>query len=235
MKTVERVSFLVILVLFSVAAKCQSVFKAGSGSTYIEFHVGPNGNVTYLQTGTSGVVINGNEGYVICVNTGAAYYDLGGYGDSGNWQAAVVSQPHGPNTFPLSITRTTADGVYTLTQTYAWGNSKTGAKISMVVQSDNGNQYDLVRYAEFSQPNGWAAQSSITAYAWVNGAIGLLMAPSSVNRVRSGLGQAGISPGPCTGGVGVPSPYQGQADTMLGWTLDGRKTNTATLVYSPLR
>jgi hypothetical protein len=91
--------------------------------------------------------LSGNEhianpirsGYQVCYSTGAGgpfftSFDLG-TSESG-WNASVItSQPNGPNTFPLEITRTTADGRVRLTRRFT-GNS-------FVAPVPAGNSLDL--------------------------------------------------------------------------------------------
>ena len=77
--------------------QCQSTFQFGSESTYMQWCTSPNGNISKIQT-TAGwdQIYFGAEGYGICdVPTGQAYYDWGRYGDSGNWGAAIITQPNG--------------------------------------------------------------------------------------------------------------------------------------------
>src|SRR5215469_17176886 len=79
------------------------------------FCVTVNGNVGnfYYPAGYSQIY---TDGYGIC-DSGYSYYDIG-TNNSGNWQASTIIEPGGPNTLPLTIKRTTSDGVWTLTQIF---------------------------------------------------------------------------------------------------------------------
>jgi hypothetical protein len=60
------------------------------------------------------------EGYAICDHTlGLRYWDLGDYSPKGTFSAPTITQPNGPNTLPLTITRNTWDSIYTLKQTFS--------------------------------------------------------------------------------------------------------------------
>ena len=101
---------------------CQSTFTSGSVSTLLKFCVTVNGNITQLESPQNIEFISHGgfaEGYGVCDSTaGKAYFDYA-TNDTGNWNAPVRTQPGGANTFPLKIVRTTADGIWTLTQNFS--------------------------------------------------------------------------------------------------------------------
>jgi hypothetical protein len=84
----------------------------GSGAARIDVCVSSHGNVSSFQIGGGPDHIN-SEGYVICSHAS----DQGTAGETG-FGAATISQPNGPNTFPLTITRSTTDGAFRLAQSY---------------------------------------------------------------------------------------------------------------------
>ena len=102
---------------------CASTFTSGSGQTFLKFCVTVNGNITQLESPSGTEFIREGsfaEGYGVCdVNANKQYYDYADGGDSGNWGAPVITQPGGANTFPLTIKRTTTDGLFTLTQLFS--------------------------------------------------------------------------------------------------------------------
>src|SRR5690349_7334852 len=82
------------------------------GQALPSFCVSANGNIEtfYYPNSVSQIY---TDGYGVCDFTGSStvsYYDVG-EADSGNWQNSVITEPNGANTFPLTIKRTTSDGV----------------------------------------------------------------------------------------------------------------------------
>ncbi len=140
-------------------SNCQSTFTSGTNLTYFQFCTTINGNVTEFQT-PAGVehIREGSydEGYGICdFDTLNRYYDFADGGDSGNWLASVISQPGGPSTFPLKITRTTSDGVFTLTQSFTRTTTVPTVNITMTLKNQTAvsKDYALVRYADIDANN----------------------------------------------------------------------------------
>ena len=138
---------------------CQSTFTSGSNWTYFQFCTTVNGNITEFQS-PAGVehIREGvyGEGYGICdFDTLTRYYDYADYGDSGNWLPSVITQPGGPGTFPLKITRTTSDGVFTLTQTFTRTTNVPTVNFTMALKNQTAvaKDYALVRYADIDANN----------------------------------------------------------------------------------
>lgn len=105
---------------------CFSTHTFGTGVTGFDFCISNHGNIVQFacpegdeHIRVKHVLLGGNplfrprEGYILCAS-GGPYFDIG-FGESG-WQAPVITQPNGPNTFPLTICRTTTDGNWTLCQ-----------------------------------------------------------------------------------------------------------------------
>lgn len=111
----------------------QSCFQSGSGATFFRPCVSVHGNVYSIQapSGVEHINIGGVfEGYGICSNTGYVY-DAGAT-ESG-FGAQTISQPNGPNTFPLSIVR--SGGGWRVTQTYARDATQREFNITMAVKN----------------------------------------------------------------------------------------------------
>ena len=121
---------------------CQSTFMSGTpGPSYMKFCTTQNGNVAQFQSPDSSFnqLYQGGEGYGVCDLTNNAdvrYYDWGSYGNSG-WQDATLTQPKGPNTFPLTITRTTSDGVFTLKQAFSRNTTTPAIKVKMTLTNNS--------------------------------------------------------------------------------------------------
>lgn len=102
----------------------QSCFTNGSGQRFMQVCVSSDGNIVRFESPANsehialGTIL---EGYQLCDNffTGKPVlhgYDLG-FGESG-FGTSNITQPNGPDTFPLTIRRTTTDGIYRLIQTF---------------------------------------------------------------------------------------------------------------------
>lgn len=104
---------------------CDTALSSGSGANFMKICISNDGNVVgfqspsgfeHIRVGTIG------EGYAVCTTIGGEIatnhgYDVG-FAESG-WGPPTVLQPSGPNTLPLTITRTTTDNIFTLKQTFA--------------------------------------------------------------------------------------------------------------------
>ena len=118
------------------------IFSCGSDFTAFEFRVSSHGNVNALIGPAPALPnhINGSlTGYQVCYATGAGgpfftSFDEGAV-ESGWLSGVAVSQPNGPGTFPLEITRNTADGRVRITRRFT-GNS-------FVAPVPTGNALDL--------------------------------------------------------------------------------------------
>lgn len=128
---------------------CSFTFTSGANNTFLQYCVTANGNIVQLETplGHPQVSSDGGEGYGVCdQNTGVAYYDYAGNGDSGNWgPATVVSH----NATSVKIARTTSDGLWTLTQTITQVGGTSSVKIAMALKNNSATLKSalLMRYA----------------------------------------------------------------------------------------
>ena len=104
----------------AATSTCAFTFTSGAGDSFLQSCVTVNGNVAQFETPAGhehirhGVV---GEGYGVCdTNTNTEYFDYSFFGDSPNWRAPVTGTPTATS---VKITRTTIDGLWTLTQTFA--------------------------------------------------------------------------------------------------------------------
>jgi hypothetical protein len=113
----------------------QSCFASnGTTQASVRFCVTKGGNVTVEQP-TNNFLLAGAEGYTLCdVTAGTVAYDEkyagGGFGDP------TIAQPNGPNSFPLTITRFTAN--FKLTQTFARDAKERDFTITMALKNNTG-------------------------------------------------------------------------------------------------
>ena len=108
------------------------------------FCVTQNGNIEqfFFPAGFSQIF---TDGYGICdfTTNETSYYDDGDQ-DSGNWQNPIVSEPNGANTFPLTITRNSADGIWTIKQVFS--RNTMDAYVKVVITWTNNTTVGRVAY-----------------------------------------------------------------------------------------
>jgi hypothetical protein len=129
---------------------CSFTFTSGTNLTGLVYCVTANGNIPELQSplGQPLVSFNRAEGYGVCdTDSGVAYSDYGGAGDSGNWNPAAVGSHSATS---VKITRTTSDGIWTLTQTITQVASASSVKVVMVLKNNTAMPRGafLVRFAD---------------------------------------------------------------------------------------
>jgi hypothetical protein len=229
---------------------CQSTYSSGIGLTFMQFCVTENGNITNFVAPSGFSQLFPGEGYGICDATSSfvAYYDEAIYGDSGNWLTSVITQPGGPNTFPLTITRTTSDGVWTLTQSFT---RNTTERLVKVVQSLKNNtaitrSAYFTRYADVdadgSAGNDYFDNStfSVWGYEWFSGGGGtnhglLLSATPSVFSLSGYVAKTGGS-NPCSANLNGSSPAQIDGALLYYWfaTFPAHGSKKFTFEYRPI-
>jgi len=135
----------------AATSTCSYNFTSGTNNTFLKYCVTVNGNISQLMTPFNRehiAVGSAGEGYGVCDNTGAvAYFDYADYGDSGNWGApTLVSQ----TVTSVKITRTTGDGVWTLTQTITQTASTQSVRVIMALKNNTAvpRSFFLMRFAD---------------------------------------------------------------------------------------
>jgi hypothetical protein len=137
----------------SGTSTCTYTFTSNGSATvkYLQYCVTVNGNIVefqspkgaeFIRVGTFG------EGYGICdISAGISYSDYADYGDSGNWKAPVLVSK---NATDVKIARTTADGIWTLTQTITRVTPTATVKVAMALKNNTATSRDvnLVRWAD---------------------------------------------------------------------------------------
>ena len=200
------------------SVQCQSTFSSGSGATYMQFCTSANGNISKIETpGGWDQLSFGGEGYAICdVPTGQAYYDWGSFGDSENWGSAAITQPNGPNTLPLKVTRSTSDGLYTLTQAFSRNTTTPSVKVSITLKNNSGlkRRSYLARFADIDadgKTTGLFGLTEFSAWGSQENGHGLIARNSySVSHVVTGFQD------PCNPNF-LSTPYQGDGASYLMW------------------
>ena len=95
----------------------------------------------HLRAGGSG------EGYAVCSSAGVHGFDAGvaeaGFGPP------TISQPGGPGTFPLTITRPTLDGIFQFTQTFSRDSSQLELLLSMTLKNLSSVAQSSIKLARY--------------------------------------------------------------------------------------
>jgi hypothetical protein len=134
-----------------VSTSCAFNFTSGTGNKFLQYCVTKNGNIAQFQSPSGVQYISTSpvgEGYAFCdFDTSTQYYDYAGFGDSGNWQAPVTVSS---TATAVKITRTTSNGVYTLTQTITQNAGNALAQVSMSIKNNSSGSHHvgLLRWAD---------------------------------------------------------------------------------------
>jgi hypothetical protein len=118
-----------------VAPQC---FESGSGRYFMKLCISERGNINLFESPLGQTNINGREGYVVCADHDdhAIAFDAG-VAEAG-WSGSSVTQPNGPGTFPLVVTRISSDGRIQLKQTITRNVADRGVDIKMDVKNTSG-------------------------------------------------------------------------------------------------
>jgi hypothetical protein len=120
-----------------------SCHTSGSGATAMNLCVSQHGNLVKFEA-PAGVDHIGplnafKDGYAICTGNLPTIpnvshgYDTGGF--EAGFGAATIIQPNGPNTLPLTITRDTTNGIFSLTQKFSRDPNEQDWTITMTLKN----------------------------------------------------------------------------------------------------
>ena len=133
--------------------------NSGAGATLIHYCITPNGTVSSFRTGLSsesiaiGVTV---EGYVVCSTGGSNAFDIthGASGFGAPIQTAVN---------PLTISRTTTDGRFNLSQQFFTDTQNGGVRIQMTLKNLTGATITGVKLARVGDidANGFVTNAGI--------------------------------------------------------------------------
>jgi hypothetical protein len=224
---------------------CQSTFTSGNGNSYLKFCVTQNGNIATLESPSSfNQFYGGAEGYGICNTTPEinGYSDWGRYGDTGNWADPTITQPNGPDTFPLTITRTTADGVWTLKQVFSRDTKTPAAKITMTLRNNSliDRATRFVRFADIdadgvSGGNVFDADLS-SSWGYRSYSHGVMMRAKSVPNFSGGAVVSATAQDVCDLDLQQTSPYVGDGASAYTWVyypFPAQSSQTMSIEYRP--
>lgn len=190
-------SVVVLVLLLTIAVPsyadndCFTQLASGAGSTLMRVCISQHGNLSKFESPAGfdqiGIGNVWRDGYSICTGNLPDFpnvpegYDAGG--NEAGFGLPTIDQPNGANTLPLTITRTTNDGVYELKQSYAQDVTKRDIAITMkITRKSNadcgGNGCPPVRLARYFEGDVDNNQSSGARFAanadsvweWINAA-----------------------------------------------------------------
>jgi hypothetical protein len=118
-----------------LSTACFSTHASGSGNTLMRICLSNHGNLVRFESpvgvhhmGTDGI----GDGYALCYNNGTHVFGYdAGFAEDG-FDPPTISQPNGPNTFPLTITRDTF-GMFRFKQTFDWDTTEKDVTITMTL------------------------------------------------------------------------------------------------------
>lgn len=130
---------------------CSSTYTSGFEDSFFQWCLTGNGNIAQWKAPVEHIRVGSVlEGYQVCdVTPNVAYFDYAQF-ESGNWKTAILMQPNGPNTFPVTVKRTTADGNFTLTQKFAQDIAKRIVTITMIIKNNTTvhHEVNVYRFAD---------------------------------------------------------------------------------------
>lgn len=171
----------------NAAASSKKAARPETTSCYATFNtalpnfcVTENGNIEnfYYPAGYSQIY---TDGYGVCDYTSGSpvsYLDIA-VTATGNWQASAVKEPGGANTFPLTITRTSSDGIWTITQVFSRSTADAYVKVEITLKNNTAVARTLLltRYVDIDADgnpatnyfdgdinSGWGYQSAAASY-----------------------------------------------------------------------
>ncbi len=254
---VSAVGVAAVVALWAVTAtadtECFSTHTSGAGETYFAFCISEHGNVVQLESPEGfehlavGVI---GEGYVLCSFEAFHGYDAG-FAELG-LLAPTISQPNGPNTFPLTITRDTSDGKLRLRQTFSRDNSEKDLRVTMTVTNRTAlriRAVNLHRYFDGDIDGGGTnnryATTPDSVWGWKDGADhhGLMLTALTFSTYHFAVMEryanwdptAGGSASSCApntiGDFTVPGNFVGRVGYVLG-DLAAGQSKTVSVLYS---
>jgi hypothetical protein len=241
----------------STCPVCQSTLTSGSTANYMQACVLQNGNIVAFRSPAAVEDLQAGvaEGYAICDTSvgGSEYYDFGGFGDSTAWSNSVITQPGGANTLPLTVTRGTADGLWTLTQTFSRNTGTPSITVAMKLTNNSISSRSpiLLRYSDidahstttnrfdYTQNSAWGYVAPICVGLTCAGDFGLALATVPTTVIHEAYVQdVPTAPNACSTGTNVAqTPFSGDGSVFLQFSFQNIPKNgskTVSIIYRPL-
>jgi hypothetical protein len=126
---------------------CLDTFESGRAEELIRICISKHGNLVRFESPAGFEHIRNGlyyEGYVLCSDAGTTLNGWDNGQNGGRFDDGTVSQPGGPGTLPIIVTRNTLDGLFQLTQTFTWDPANNQVFIEMQVENVSGaKQFDV--------------------------------------------------------------------------------------------
>jgi len=151
----------------------------------------------------------------------------------------VVTQPNGPNTFPLTIKRTTSDGKYTLTQKFSQVPADFTIKIATTLKNNTtASPFIYVyRYADLDIDNAaassidWFDQGAHAAWGYLPYADGVMLLTGTPALFHS-ANATQLVPAHCDfPSAGTPAHIDGGVYLLHGFTAAPKSSTKFTVIY----
>jgi hypothetical protein len=234
----------------TASATCSFSYSSGPLTTFTRYCLSANGNIVQLDSPSGFEYINnGNlmEGYGLCDFTpNVSYYDYASI-DSGNWGSTTVTTP---NATTKVFVRTTADGIWQLTQTItqikATASSTGSVKITMALKNLSNiarNNLTLLRVANVNAgpvaTNNEFVSSFNSAFGQEPGASwGLGLTTNTFTFAHNGIVMnVPTGPDPChyvTNVVNTSFVGDGSIGHVYNVSVPKGGTKTVTITYKPI-
>jgi hypothetical protein len=119
----------------STSCPAAQTFTFGSGPSKFAFCISNHGNIQNLEFPATFKHISLREGYAVCSANDTVVHGFDSGTAEDGWGPPSATQPGGPHTFPLTITRNSTDGKVQLQQTFDWDTLRKDIIITMVVKN----------------------------------------------------------------------------------------------------
>jgi hypothetical protein len=137
---------------------CFSTHTFGSGRTFMGICITEDGNLLKFESPSSQEhIFNSSpvgEGYVLCSPSAAGgVHGFDSAGLESGFGDPTITQPNGPNTFPLTIVRDTSDGDFRLQQTFTRDTGEHDVGITMKLTNISGSTRSLIQLHRYFNGN----------------------------------------------------------------------------------
>lgn len=137
---------------------CHTTVVFGSGADKFKICITEHGNLFDLESPAgfehatpNAIDSSFGDGYMLCSTGGNHGFDVGSV--EGGWGAPAIIQPGGPNTLPLTVTRTTIDGKFQLKQTFEWAKTRKEMIVTMALKNVTASSIKGVQLARYFEGN----------------------------------------------------------------------------------
>ena len=234
---------------------CSFNYSSGAGENSTAYCLTVNGNIVQFASPAGYELINAgivDEGYGVCDLNDAgnfaddvAYFDYA-HKDSANWNATVVSAP---NATTRKFVRTTADGIWQLTQTIKQIKSNASSagsiKITMALKNLSGTARParVIRAADVDADdylNNTFVADHNSASGAIFGGYGLMLITNTLSAINHAGFVQGVfaGPDPCNYGVNLSNqPFVGDGSIMHLYyfpIVNPGATRTVVMTYKPI-